>query len=124
MNVHEPSEDKSVDSKERFYEKLEQVFNNFSEDHIKILLGDFNAKVGRENIFKPTTGNESLHQASNDNGVRIVNSVTSNNLMVKSTMCPQRNIHEYSRTSSDGKIHNQIDQILIGRRWHSSILHI
>jgi hypothetical protein len=25
---------------------------------MKIILGDFNAKVGRENIFKPTTGNE------------------------------------------------------------------
>ena len=25
---------------------------------MKILLGDFNAKVGRENIFKPTNGNE------------------------------------------------------------------
>ena len=33
----------------------------------------FNAKVERENIFKPTFGNESLHQDSNDNGVRIVN---------------------------------------------------
>jgi hypothetical protein len=37
------------------------------------LLGDVNAKVGRENICKPTIGNESLHQDSNDNGVRIVN---------------------------------------------------
>jgi hypothetical protein len=26
---------------------------------MKILLGDFNAKVGREDIFKPITGNES-----------------------------------------------------------------
>ena len=40
---------------------------------MKILLGDFNAKVGREHIFKPTIGNESLHQDSNDNGVRLVN---------------------------------------------------
>jgi hypothetical protein len=40
---------------------------------MKILLGDFNAKVGRKNIFKPTIGNKSLHQDSNDNGVRIVN---------------------------------------------------
>jgi hypothetical protein len=44
---------------------------------MKILLGDFNAKVGRENIFKPTIGNESLHQGSIDNGVRIVNFATS-----------------------------------------------
>jgi hypothetical protein len=35
---------------------------------MKILFGDFNAKVCRENIFKPTNGNESLHEISNDNG--------------------------------------------------------
>jgi hypothetical protein len=40
---------------------------------MKILLGDFNAKVGREDIFKPKIGNESLHRNSIDNGVRIVN---------------------------------------------------
>jgi hypothetical protein len=34
----------------------------------KILL-DFNAKVGKEDIFKPTIGNKSLHEISNDNGV-------------------------------------------------------
>jgi len=43
---------------------------------VQILLGDFNKKVGRENIFKPTIGNESLQQDSNDNGVRIVNFAT------------------------------------------------
>jgi len=43
---------------------------------MKILSGDFNAKVGRENIFKPTNGNESLHQDTNDDGVRIVNFAT------------------------------------------------
>jgi hypothetical protein len=40
---------------------------------MKILEGDFNAKVGREDIIKPTIGNESLHETSNDNGVRVVN---------------------------------------------------
>ena len=35
---------------------------------MKILLGDFNAKVGKDNIFKPTIGNGGLHQGSNDNG--------------------------------------------------------
>jgi hypothetical protein len=36
---------------------------------MNILLGDFNAKVGREDIFKPTTGNEILYEISNDNGI-------------------------------------------------------
>jgi len=54
---------------------------------MKILLGDFNAKLGGENIFKMKIGNESL-QDGNDNGVIIVNLATSNNLVVKSTMFP------------------------------------
>jgi hypothetical protein len=41
---------------------------NSPKYHTKILL-DFNAKVGREDIFKPTIGNESLHKISKDNGV-------------------------------------------------------
>jgi hypothetical protein len=49
------------DSKDSFYEELEHVFDHFPRHHMKILLGEFNAKVGRENIFKPTIGNKSLH---------------------------------------------------------------
>ena len=67
--MHAPNEEKGDDSKDSFYEELEQVFDNFPKYHIKIILGDFNARVGRENNFKPTIGNESLHQDSNDNGV-------------------------------------------------------
>ena len=75
--MYTQSEEKSDYSKESFYEEIEQgFFCHFPKYHIKIILGDFNAKVGRENIFKPTIGNESLHQDSNDNGVRIVNFAT------------------------------------------------
>jgi len=33
------------------------------------LLGDLNAKVGREDIFKRIIGNDSLHEISNNNGM-------------------------------------------------------
>ena len=54
VNVRAPSEEKSDESKDSFYEGLEQVFDHFPKYRMKILLGDYNAKVGRENIFKPT----------------------------------------------------------------------
>ena len=111
-------------SKDSFYEKLEQVFDNFPKYDMKILLGDLNAKVGRENIFKPTIGNESLHQDNSDNGVRIVNFATSKNLVVKRTMFPHRDIHKHTWTSPDEKMHNQIDHILIDRRRQSRILDV
>jgi len=50
---------------------------------MKILLRNFNAKVERDNIFKPTVGKESLHQDSNDNVVRIVNFATSKFWMLR-----------------------------------------
>ena len=81
--MHAPSEDKSDDSKDSFYEELEQVFDHFPTYHMKILIGDFKAKVGRKNIFKPTIGKESLHQDSNDKGEKIVNFAMSKNLVVK-----------------------------------------
>jgi hypothetical protein len=81
---------------------------------MKMLLGEFNAKVGREDIIKPPIGNESLPEISNDNGVREVNFAKSKNLIVKSTMFPHCNIHKYTWMSSNGKTHNQIDHILIG----------
>jgi hypothetical protein len=64
------------------------------------------AFVGREDIFKPTIGNESLHETSNDNGVRVLNFATSKNLVVKSTMFLHHKIHKYAWTSPDGKTHN------------------
>jgi exonuclease III len=81
LNVHAPTEDKIDDMKDSFYEELESVFDKFPKYHMTILVGDFNAKVGREDSFKPTTGNESLHENSNDNGVTVANFATAKNLL-------------------------------------------
>jgi exonuclease III len=77
LNVHAQTEDKDDDIKDSFYKELEQVFDQLPRYHMKILLGDFNAKMEMENIFKLIIGNESLHEVSNDNGVRVVKFATS-----------------------------------------------
>jgi hypothetical protein len=101
LNVHAPCEDKSDDVKDRFYEELGRVFDQFPGYNMKTLLGDFNAKVGREDIFKPTIRNECSHEISNDNGVRVVNFATSKNLVVKIIMFPHHSTHKYTWTSTN-----------------------
>jgi hypothetical protein len=78
-----------------------------------VLLGDFNAQVGREGIFKHRIGNEGLHEISKDDGV--VNFATSKYLAVNSKMFQHRNIHKYTWSSPTGRTHNQIDHILINK---------
>jgi hypothetical protein len=48
LNLHVPCEDKGVDVKDSFFEELGRVFDQFPRYDMKIILGDFNAKVGRE----------------------------------------------------------------------------
>jgi exonuclease III len=96
-----PQQDKT-DNMDSFYEELERVFDEFLKYNMKILLGDFNAKVGREDIFKPKIGTESLHEINNDNGVRVVHLATSKNLIGNSTTFAHRNIHKFTWTFPDG----------------------
>jgi ankyrin repeat protein len=72
------------------------LINSLNTISYENVVGNFNAKVGREDIFKLTIRNENLHDISNDNGVRLVNFVTSKNLTVKSMMFPHCAVHKYT----------------------------
>jgi hypothetical protein len=78
---------------------------------MNILLGEFSAEVGKEDFFKPTIWNESLHKFSNDNGIRVVNFATSKIFIVKNTVSPHCNIHKFTSTPPDGN--NQICHIFM-----------
>ena len=76
FNVPVPTEGKCVDSDDSIQDELEEGFDYFPKYIMKNLLGDFNEKLGTEDTFKPTIGNESLHQDSNYNGVQIAKFAT------------------------------------------------
>jgi hypothetical protein len=61
------------DQKSEFYEDVERIYSTLSNNHIKIMLGDLNAKIGKEPTLKRTIGKESFHDTSNDNGKRLIN---------------------------------------------------
>jgi hypothetical protein len=47
---------------------------------IKIVLGDFNAKTGREVVYQSVAGKGSLHEFCNNNGWRLKDFVTMENM--------------------------------------------
>jgi len=68
MNVHAPTNEKMEEIKEEFYNLLEQNINEIARSDIKIILGDFDANVGKESIYKPAIGNE--NNETNNNGIK------------------------------------------------------
>jgi hypothetical protein len=56
LNVRAPRKDTSDDVKDSFYEEIGRLSDQFPRYYTKILLGNFIAKVGREDILKPTIG--------------------------------------------------------------------
>ena len=83
---------KTEEIKEEFYNLLQQNINQIARSDIKIISGDFNAEVGKESIYKPTTGNESLHNETNNNGIKMIQFAISNVFNVTSTTFPHKDI--------------------------------
>ena len=50
-----------------------------------IILGEFNAKLGKEQLYKDIIGRHNLNEVTNNNGLRLVQYATINNLKVLST---------------------------------------
>ena len=123
INVHAPTNEQLEVIKEDFYNLLEQRINQIANLDIKIILGDFNAKTGKENIYKPTTG-ESLHNETNNTGIKMIQYAVSKGLNVRSTTFPHKDIHKETRYSAYGTTANQTDHVLISNRFRSAITDI
>ena len=99
--------------------------NQIAGSDIKIILGNFNAKVGKKkSIYTPTIGNGSLHNDTNNNGRKMIQFVISKRLNVRSTMFPHKDIHKETWYSADSRTANQIDHVLIRNRFRSAIIDI
>ena len=89
------------------------------------LMGDFNAKVGREiDEFPAGLGGHSLHTECNDNGVRLATVVVETRMVVGGTLVPHRDIHKQTWVSQDGRTRNRIDHIPVGTKFRNSIIDV
>jgi hypothetical protein len=87
---------------------------------IKIILGDFDAKVCKEVVYKSTTDNESLHNEIN-NRINMIQFKISKGFNIGSTTFLHKDIHQQTWYSADGRRVNQIDHVLISNRLRSAI---
>lgn len=124
INVHAETEEKDDMTKENFYQELRKVYDTISSNDIKLVIGDLNAKIGWEPIYKDIIGTHSLHTESNDNWLRAIDFASSRGMAIMSTQFPRKDIHKWTWTTPDDRSHNQIDHVLIEKRGASSIKNV
>ena len=83
-----------------------------------ILLGDFNAKIGKEYSNRRVAGRHTLHNITSENGEKLVQLAIVHNLEISSTKFQHRRIHKGTWKAPGQEICNQIDHILIDKEEH------
>ena len=120
-HVYVPTEDADEEEKEEFYMRLQDVLNGCKTHDMLVITGDMNAKVGENNEhYERVMGRHGLGQR-NGNGERLCALSDMNGLVITGTLFPHKDIHKATWLSPNGKTKNQIDHILINKRFRNSV---
>jgi endonuclease/exonuclease/phosphatase family metal-dependent hydrolase len=119
ISVYAPTEDENKRNAEdvvRFCSKLSDVCDKTPRNEAMILLGDFNAKIGKEHSNKRVAGRHTLHDIISENGEKLVQLAIAHNLEISSTKFQHRRIYKYTWKVPRQDICNQTDHVLINKR--------
>ena len=104
---------------EQFYEDLQEILELTPPKDVLLIIGDWNAEVGSQEIHW-VTGKFGLG-VQNVAGQRLTEFGQENTLVIANTLFQQHKRWLYTRTSPAGQYWNQIDYILCHQRWRSSV---
>jgi len=68
INMYDPTEDKAHAEKEKFYDDLQTVIDRTPKSDTILVLGDANAKFGKENVYRGVRGKHTLHEYQTEMG--------------------------------------------------------
>lgn len=124
ISAYAPTEDANDDEKNAFYDQLDRECSKIPKYDVLILLGDFNAKIGREDFLQHVAGKHSLHTETNENGMMLSQLAEAKGLIIKSTCFANKDIHKGTWKMAGTGVVNQIDHVLVSRRHASSVVDI
>ena len=121
IQVYAPTAMAAEEEQEAFYLDLQGTIDTTPRGDILVIMGDFNAKVGEDrNGWEEVVGKYGLG-VRNEAGERMLEFCDSNELRIMNTWFEQPKRRLYTWTTPDGKHRNQIDYVLVNKRWKSTI---
>ena len=121
ISVYAPTLLASSDTKDEFYENLCATLLNVPSKDQVILLGDFNARVGRDHEAWPTCLGKFNVGKVNENGQRLLEFCTRFNLCVANSFFKTKPQHKVSWRHPRSKHWHQLDLVLVRRSILNSV---
>ncbi|VDQ03916.1 unnamed protein product [Trichobilharzia regenti] len=100
---------------------LQATMDNAPVGHIRILMGDMNAKLGPDNTGRELMGGEALGEM-NENGELFADSCAFRELVIVGRVYEHKDVQKDTWVTPDGRTRNRIDFISISRKWGHSFL--
>lgn len=115
LSVYAPTLPSDSESKDSFYQTLDEALHQIPKNDKILLLGDFNARVGQNSgIWKGVLGRHGIGQA-NSNGMRLLTLCSEHNLTITNTIFQQRTKYKTSWMHPRSKHWHLIDYVIVRR---------
>ena len=122
IQIYAPTAEATDEEREEFYRVLTTELERLPKGNLTIVQGDFNAKVGKEEV--PSVAGKYGLGNRNENGDRLVEFCQEYKMVIANTHFKHHPRRLYTWISPGDRCRNQIDYSLIASRWKSSIRNI
>ena len=122
INAYAPTLAASAEDKDSFYCQLEDTIRDSSSSERTILLGDLNARVGSDHTSWPECLGKFGVGKINDNGQRLLELCSRNNLCVTNTLFPGKPHRKVSWCHPRSKTWHQLDFVIISQKHRQEVL--
>lgn len=114
LAVYAPTDDSNMELKDAFENNLINLLNNTSNRKEIILLGDFNARIGKK-LNDPVIGNYG-EDTTNNNGNRLITICEAYELKILNGHYQHREIHKFTWHQSTRGLKSIIDYFIVGQK--------
>ncbi|XP_005096724.1 craniofacial development protein 2-like [Aplysia californica] len=122
IQAYAPTSDYDEQAVEGFYDQIQEVIDQTPKKYIIVVQGDWNAKVEKDvyKNWKETCG-QHCNSESNERGLRLLEFASYNNLVLTNTFGQLKASRRWTWHRPSGEHHNQIDYIMVKKRFQSSV---
>jgi hypothetical protein len=111
--AYAPINDATEEDKDQFYSTLQAAIDDIPGHDVLLLLGDFNARVGSNNMGRERAMGKHEEGKCTENGERLIDLCEENDMVIGGTLFQHKTIHKLTWTSPDGRTKSQIDHVII-----------